>query len=370
MINENDLTLLLLSGEEISIKKTEMLIKLFDGEIINLQKEIFNGNEQVLKILGNADVLKIKTAYETNKISTMLSALENNGVGFLTILNKDYPFRLKEIDSAPYVIYFKGDSSILNSELIAIVGSRKPNAYGKEMTDKFASALAKENFVIVSGLAYGVDTIAHTAAVRAKQKTVAVLACGLNKIYPAENENLAREIVEMGGCLVSEYFLGTNPDSFRFPARNRIISGLSMGTLVTQATEKSGSLITANYTIEQNRDLFVIPANLNLFDSKGTNSLIVSIPDCVTMSPEKIILSYRECVGMQRQTTQDRQLGMEETAICEFLKSGEKSFDEILEATALNPKILNQKLTSLEIGGIIERISGNYYSIIMENLWN
>jgi len=355
-----------LSVSEISSKKFEKLREYCGEKYAKLHKEILKNKEIYQKILGNNEILKILSNFDN--VDELEKKLEKYHVDYVTIDDLNYPYRLKEIPNAPYVLYYIGDIGVLNDECIGVVGTRKPSIYGKEMTEKFVKALSREKFCIVSGLAYGVDTIAHQVALNEKGKTVAVMAGGLDSIYPSENEQLAQRIVESGGCLVSEYYIGTKSDSFRFPIRNRIISGLSLGVLVTQASQKSGSLITANYAIEQNRELFVIPANLNLIDSKGTNSLIASIPECVTMSPEKIILSFRTELHQKEKIAGVAQMGMDEGVIIELLKSGEKTFDELLEATTLNPKILNQKLTTMEISGIIKRLAGNTVVIVEENL--
>lgn len=366
MKTAEDRALLAFSISEISLKKCEKLRKLFNDDFANLQEQMLKNKEKVQNIIGISEFSKVFNIY--SNLDYYEKLLDKYKVNFVTIYNNFFPKRLKEIPACPYLLYYKGDINILNNECLAIVGTRKPSTYGKEMTEIFAKALAKEDFCIVSGLAYGVDTISHQMALKEKAKTIAVLAGGLDNIYPAENENLAQKIVESGGCLISEYFIGTKSETFRFPARNRIISGLSLGVLVTQASKKSGSLITANFAIEQNRELFVIPANLNLIDSKGTNSLIASIPECVTMSPDKIVLSFREDLNVKKEKKQLNQLGLEETSIINILKSGEKSFDELQDLSGLNPKILNQKLTTLEISGIIKRLSGNDYIICEENL--
>jgi len=355
-----------LSVSEISNKKREKIKECLGKKYANLHNEILKNSEILQNIVGNDEFSKILDNFKN--MDKLEAKLEKYHVDYITIADKDYPYRLREIPNPPYVLYYIGDISILNDECIAVVGTRKPSAYGKEITEKFVKALAKEKFCIVSGLAYGVDTIAHQITLNEKAKTIAVLASGLDNIYPAENERLAEKIVESGGCLVSEYYIGTKSDSFRFPIRNRIISGLSLGVLVTQASQKSGSLITANYAIEQNRELFVIPANLNLIDSKGTNSLIASIPECVTMSPDKIVLTFRAELNQKSKSTDVKQMGLEEGLIIELLKSGEKTFDELLELTHLNPKMLNQKLTTMEISGIIKRLAGNTVMIVEENL--
>lgn len=188
--------------------------------------------------------------------------------------NRYYPQMLKKIYSPPKELYVIGNKEILNMSCVAIVGCRECSQYGRKVAEKFAYELSKRGLVIVSGLAKGIDSFAHIGTVYAKGKTIAVLGSGLDNIYPKENVELARKIVEYGGCIISEYPLGTKPEKKNFPQRNRIISGLSKGVLVVEAKEKSGTLITVDFAIEQGRDVFCVPGNINSFNSVGTNELI------------------------------------------------------------------------------------------------
>lgn len=167
-----------------------------------------------------------------------------------------------------------GNIEILNDVSIAIVGCREATEYGKKATTYFAYNLAKQGVNIVSGLAKGIDSYSHIGSLQAKGKTIAVIGSGLDIIYPKENEKLAQEILKNGGAIITEYSLGTKPEKEHFPARNRIISGLSDGVLVVEAKEKSGSLITADFAMEQGKDVFVVPGNINSLNSVGTNNLI------------------------------------------------------------------------------------------------
>lgn len=202
--------------------------------------------------------------------------------------NKLYPIRLKEIKEHPKALYCLGNINLLNKISVAIVGSRKCDNYGLEQTKIFASYLAERDICIVSGLAKGIDTIAHRYSKDKKGKTIAVIASGFNHIYPKENIKLVREIIKQGGLVISEWKENIAVQTYRFPKRNRIISGLSVGTLVVEATEKSGSMITAHYAMKQNRDVFCIPGNLDKERSRGTNKLISEGANLV-ISPEDII---------------------------------------------------------------------------------
>jgi len=188
----------------------------------------------------------------------------------------DHPYcqRLREIPSPPKKLYVLGDPSLLGLISLAIVGTRQPSAYGLQASFRFANVLARKRMVVVSGLARGIDTAAHNGALAANGLTIAVLGHGLDRVYPARNLALADSIVKKGGCLVSEYAPGTPPLPPHFPARNRIISGLSLGTLVVEAAKKSGSLITARFAAEQGRDVFVVPGRFDDFNFEGGHSLI------------------------------------------------------------------------------------------------
>lgn len=189
--------------------------------------------------------------------------------------SKFYPERLRNIYSPPKQLFCFGNLSLLNFENnIAVIGSRDYSFYGKRVADDFSFNLAKNDFCIISGLARGIDSFAHMAALDAKGRTIAVLGSGLDNIYPKENMKLAKRIVENGGLIISEYELGTRPLKQHFPARNRIISGLSDGVLVVEARKNSGTNITVDFALEQGKDIFVVPGNIYSNTSDGTNFLI------------------------------------------------------------------------------------------------
>lgn len=187
---------------------------------------------------------------------------------------KEYPEKLNNIFASPAKLYLVGDESILNKPSIAIIGCRDASDYGKKVAFNFAYELAKKGFVIISGLARGIDTYAHLGAVKANGKTIAVLGSGMRHIYPASNKPLCNQIVQKGGAVITEYEPGVRPVGTNFPIRNRIISGLSNGVLVVEAKQKSGTLITVDYALEQGKDVFVIPGNITSTNSYGTNELI------------------------------------------------------------------------------------------------
>ena len=194
----------------------------------------------------------------------------------------EYPFLLSQIDKFPKKLFIIGNKEILREKSIAIVGARKCSEYGKKVARKLAYNLSKKGNIIVSGLARGIDTEAHIGTINAHGRTIAVLANGLDMIYPRENRELAYEILKNGGALVSEYESGTKPLKENFPERNRIISGLTNSTIVVEAQKKSGAIITANYALEQGRNVYAIPGNLYSKLSEGTNKLIKEGAEIIT----------------------------------------------------------------------------------------
>lgn len=204
----------------------------------------------------------------------------------ISIKDIEYPYFLKQIYLAPKQIYVLGNKEILREKSIAIVGCRNCSKYGKKVAKKLAYNIGKRNIITVSGLAKGIDTYCHIGTLDAKGRTIAVLAHCLDMIYPSENINLAKEIIKYGGALVSEYPIGVKPEKSYFPARNRIISALAEKTVIVEAKEKSGALITAEFSLNQGKDVFAVPGNIFSSTSKGTNELIRQGASVLTTSKD------------------------------------------------------------------------------------
>src|SRR5439155_13566721 len=201
----------------------------------------------------------------------------------LTWETEGYPKRLRELDDAPPVLYALGELSAADDWAVGVVGTRRATSYGREAATQLSSGLAESGVTVVSGLAHGIDTVAHKAALDAGGRTIAVLGSGLDVIYPYENRQLVRRILDEGvGAVITEYPLGTQPDAMNFPPRNRIISGMSLGVLVVEAGEKSGALITVTFALEQGRDVFAVPGPITSRVSEGTNNLLKLGAKCVT----------------------------------------------------------------------------------------
>ncbi|MEH7234785.1 DNA-processing protein DprA [Bacillus sp. JJ1562] len=231
--------------------------------------------EKILPLTKNQVSIFLKDLHSLS-IQSMLKQYSNNNVGIITIFDQEYPQLLKQIFDPPWVLYTAGDKTLLNSEkLLSVVGSRTPTATSRQSMSKVLVPLIKQKWVLVSGLARGIDTMAHRLAIEHNGKTIAVIAGGLQHIYPLENKELATTITQ-NHILISEYPPFTKPEKWQFPMRNRIISGLSQGTLVVEAKERSGSLITADQALDQGREVFAIPGSILEHSCVGTNKLIQS----------------------------------------------------------------------------------------------
>lgn len=203
-----------------------------------------------------------------------LNYMEKDNIEVISLYDTYYPDKLKVIYDPPIVLYVKGNKKILNNKSVAIVGCRLPTNYGKNIANNMAYNLSVNNINIISGLARGIDTCSHIGCLKAKGTTIAVVGCGLDRVYPEENKKLFEDIIKSGGAVISEYVIGTRPLAKNFPRRNRIISGLSNGTLIIEAKEKSGTLITADFALEQGKEVYAVPGNITSINSFGTNELI------------------------------------------------------------------------------------------------
>lgn len=276
--------------KNLGAKRKAKLLKLYKTpeKIYKLTKE------ELLKIEGIGEEIAKNIIVSKNEklLDYHIKYMKENNIDIIHIYEESYPQILKEIYDPPISLYIKGNKDILNNKNIGIVGCRDCTDYGKKAAKYFAYNLARENINIVSGLAKGVDSYAHLGCLSTYKesqncgKTIAVVGNGLNMIYPKENIELANEIIKSGGAIISEYPCGTKPDKMNFPARNRIISGISSGIIVVEAKEKSGTLITVDFALEQGRDVFVVPGNINSINSVGTNDLI--------KQGAKLVTTYRD----------------------------------------------------------------------------
>lgn len=301
-----------------------------------------------------------------------LEKLQHHNIQTICITDPKYPNLLKEITDPPIVLYAKGNLSCLEDPKLAVVGARNASTYGKQVTEYLVKDLSSY-VCIVSGLAKGIDTIAHDVTLQNNGKTIAVFGCSLDYIYPQENASLAEKILEKNGLLLSEFPITTEPAPHRFPIRNRIVSGLCKGVLVCEAGEKSGSLITAHSALDQNRDIFAVPGPIFSETSIGTHKLIQLGAKLVTSANDILeevepVLKFtpplqKHKINTPKPLESQLSLTQNETLIVTHLNSGPHTIDTLLEHTSLPIHELLQHLTVLEVKGIVKQSPGKQYSL-------
>lgn len=282
-------------------------------------------------------------------------------VNSLKLNSPQYPEILKQIPDPPKQLYVMGDlQGLLARPRLCVVGSRRVSVYGRQVTGRLVREAAAQGIVIVSGLAFGVDAIAHQATLEAGGHTIAVLPCGLDKVYPVSHSALAQRILESGGALVSEYPEGTTPRLWSFTARNRIVSGLSDAVLITEAAAKSGTMHTANFALEQGKTVMAVPGNITSALSEGTNNLIKS-----GAAPVTSVADISVALGVEAGHQTELPLGAneQESALLELLASGVTDSSELLRRSELPPAIFNTTLTMLEISGRIRPLGAGHWTI-------
>ncbi len=279
-----------------------------------------------------------------------------------------YPALLKNIHDPPVVLYVYGSPELLNCRGIGIVGSRAATQYGKSVAEQIGNGMARKGFTIISGMALGIDTAAHKGALAAEGKTIAVLGCGLDIVYPPGNRNLYKDIAG-AGAVISEYPLGTEPENFRFPARNRIISGMSLGIVVVEAANRSGSLITASHGLEQGREVFAVPGRIDSIKSAGTHALLQqgaklvhSIDNIIEDLPSTSFQqSFTEMEKDEEEQIPVENLNCEEAELFRFIEVYPRTFDQIVEDSGLSVQQINELLLHLELKGMVESLPGKSY---------
>ena len=345
--------------------------------------DVLSRPAQDLKDLGKVSqelALRISQATQARSFRMECRLLdENPEIRLLCPESQDFPTHLAQISTPPSVLYWQGNLEHLEAPCFAFVGSRRCTPYGRQQTKRLVVEIAEAmpNAVIVSGLARGIDTTAHEAALEHNLKTVAVLAGGLQHLYPPENQSLA-EAIKAKGALISEFPLAVRPLARNFPIRNRVISGLSMGIVVTEARKKSGAKITAAFALEQNREVFAVPGRVDSAASSGTNSLIARQHAKLVSSAEDILeelslisatatnlpLSPDGETGFKKINPDD--LGEKQSRILKALNDGVEEIDAIYEQTGLEMNFLLATLLELELTGTVENIGGQIYRLRVE----
>ncbi len=294
-----------------------------------------------------------------------MEKLDRYGVKVLTWHDENYPSRLKEIYDYPPLIYVRGSLLPEDEWCLAVVGTRRATVYGRQVTEEIVADLAQNKITIVSGLAKGIDTVAHHSALEAGGRSIAVFACGLDIVYPSENANLARRIIQQG-ALISEYPLGIKPRADNFPRRNRIMSGLSLGVLVVEAGETSGALITAHLALEQNREVFAIPGSILSPASRGTNHLI--------QEGAKLVHSYSDILEELNLTAVAHQIGLKEvipasdteSLLLKQLCAEPTHIDEVCRSSGLPMPTVSSTLAMMELKGLVKQVGAMNYVLARE----
>lgn len=328
-------------------------------------EEAFNAGINELSQIDGLSVKRAETFLrERDKINPdkALFGVENRGVDYLTLEDDNYPKMLKQISDPPAVLYYKGDLFNCNLDrTVAVVGSRKSTYHAKEAVRKIISELSGTDICIVSGLAAGIDTTAHEAAMDNGLKTIGVIASGFDFIYPSSNKRLYEKIEKGCGAVVTEYYPTFQPLKFRFPQRNRIVSGLSYGTLVAEASLKSGALITANLCLEQGRELMCIPGLISNPNTEGIYKLLKNGATLVTQAQDILDALNWEIRPAEQLQIDLRGLSDIESKILNVIEVEEKGFDEIATITKIDTVELLTNLTTMELKGIIKQVTGDRY---------
>ena len=300
---------------------------------------------------------------ETKKI---LEKLDELNASLITIWDKCYPAILKKIYDPPLILYIKGIITEADNYSISIVGTRQPSNYGKVQAERLAADLVKQNITIVSGMARGIDSVAHSAAVKNSGRTIAVIGSGLDIVYPPENRKLFEEISN-NGCVISEFKLGTKPDAQNFPRRNRIISGMSLGCIVVETGTNGGAMQTASFALDQNREVFAIPGNLGVKQSEGTNLLIQKGEAKLIRNADDVLneleLKLKPVVGKNIPRPQV-EMSLFEEKIINVLGSEPVQIDRISSLTNLSTSDCLVHLLSLEFKGLVKQLPGKMFALL------
>lgn len=306
-----------------------------------------------------------KTDNKTDKIEIDmdLKRMEELGIEVISFKDSRYPVNLKTIFDPPFLLYVRGTLIQEDADALAIVGTRRATVYGKLTTRRLARDLAREGVTVVSGMARGIDTEAHQGALEAGGRTIAVLGCGVDIVYPPENRGLMEEIIKKG-AVISEFSLGQQPDAPHFPQRNRIISGLSKGVLVVEAPLKSGALITANFALDQGRDVFAVPGNINNPNSHGTNQLIkegAKLVESVEDVLEELNFSELSQLKKEKINAKNPSLSPEEKEIFNLLKEEPSHIDLLVKLSRFPVSKVGELLMRLQIKSLVRELPGKLF---------
>ena len=315
--------------------------------------------------LGLKLIERIAQARQNVDLEKLWAKIEAQGIQILTWEDEAYPQRLKEIDQPPPVLYVRGDYLPDDLFAVAIVGTRRVTAYGRQITEELAAFLAANGITVISGLARGVDAVAHQTALKSGGRTIGVLGSGVDKIYPPEHRAMAEKMMEQGAIL-SDYAPGTPPDASNFPPRNRIISGLSLAVVVIEAGETSGALITAEFAAEQGREIFAVPGSILAPQSKGTNKLIQN--GALPLLSVHDLMQALNLTRMSEQKAARKIIPADETEarLMDVLGEEPRHVDEIRNQTALPIEKVSATLALMELKGMVRQVGGMNYVAVRE----
>jgi DNA processing protein len=298
-------------------------------------------------------------AAANDPLKTELDLIAALGIRVLPYTHPDYPPPLAEIYDPPVVLFLRGELSAADAFSIGIVGSRRATAYGRDVAERLARELAEVGFTIVSGLARGVDTAAHAGALSAGGRTVGVLGCGVDIAYPASNRGLIERMAKEGAVL-SEFAPGTTPDAWRFPARNRIISGLSKGVLIIESPENSGAMITINYALEQGREVFAVPGNVETGLNAGCHRLLRE-GACLVEKAQDVLEAFGMAALKPKADAPAVDLSPDEQRLLDLVGFSQKHADDLIAESGLAPAQVNAALMMLELNGRVKKLEGGLY---------
>lgn len=349
------------------MKETESYLSMHTEKVgsvtLNTLKKKYGTYERAFKNIPTehhllSSIQKVSIQEQSKSVPILLSTMNNLGIRLVRMDEAEFPQQLKETASPPAALYIKGKMPI--GRCIGVVGTRKVTSYGKAITEMLCRAMVSEKVIIVSGLAMGVDAVAHIVSVHEGMPTVAVMACGLEQVYPRGHQGLADKIIE-SGCIISEFPLFTPPYPGNFIIRNRIIAGMSEAILVTEASDKSGSLVTAKYAGNYNRDILAVPGSILSQESRGTNSLIKH-----GAIPITAVEDLRDYLGIASTSYQFELPELESKILGRIALAG-TSLNELASALNLDIALLSSKVIMLEIKGVVERQANGVYRRISKH---
>jgi len=324
-------------------------------------------NASLLEVTGVIGTIQSKKLYDFKSklnLEEYCEELKRKNVWFIALFEDDYPRLLKTSHNPPIVLFGKGNKEVLSHPLtIGVVGTRRITSYGKQVTEMITSDLVRNNYCIVSGLALGVDSVAHASTLNDKGMTIAVLGCGVDCCNPSSNQSLYNNIINSGSCIISEFPLGQPPTTGSFPSRNRIIAGLSQAVVVTEGALDSGALITAHDAFKDGREVFAVPGQIMSNLSKGPNELLKEGATLITSGEDilKKLGATSKVVGKRKVISGDTK---EEQQVLEFLKDEGMSFDALRQRSRLETATLNVLLSLMEMKGYIQLSETGEYIII------